>query len=74
MATRLKLESSSPVPPPGCRSMTISVWESGIPMTVSRNPVDECPPLDLEAQPDEEYRDQVEIGNRDTDMIETFYL
>ena len=34
---RLKLASSSPVPPSGGLSMMISVRESGIPMTVSRN-------------------------------------
>ena len=34
---RTKLESSSRVPQSGGRSMTISVRESGIPMTVSRN-------------------------------------
>src|SRR6266567_2904985 len=33
----MKLASSSPAPPSGGRSMTISVRESGMPMTVSRN-------------------------------------
>jgi len=32
-----KLDNSIPVPPSGGRSMTISVRESGMPMTVSRN-------------------------------------
>src|SRR5437016_5157095 len=34
---RMKLDSSSPVPPPGGRSMTISEREFGMPMTVSTN-------------------------------------
>jgi hypothetical protein len=56
--------------------MTISVRESGMPMTrVQELALHEHPrALDLEPQPDEERRDRVEVCNGDTDMIEAPYL
>jgi hypothetical protein len=54
--------------------MTISVRESGMPQTVSRNsPPHERPALDLETQPDEKRGHRVQVRNGDTDMIETSY-
>jgi hypothetical protein len=52
--------------------MTISVRESGMPMTVSRNlALHERAALDLETQSDEERRHRVEVVDSDPDMVET---
>jgi len=51
--------------------MTISVRESGMPMTVSINsPSTNVPALDLETELDEERRHRVEVRDGDADMVE----
>jgi hypothetical protein len=49
--------------------MTISVRESGMPLTVSRNSP-RTSALDLKTEPDEERRHRVEVGDGDADMVE----
>jgi hypothetical protein len=66
-----KLASSTRVPPLGGRSMTISVRDSGMPMTVSMNsPSTNVRALDLEIQVGEERRHRVEVGDGDSDVVE----
>jgi hypothetical protein len=62
------------VPPSGGWSITISVREPGMPMTVSRNSLDEHPVLDLHAQRNEERRHGVEVCDGDVDVVEVAYV
>jgi hypothetical protein len=55
--------------------MTISVREPGMPQTVSRNlALDERAALDLQAQRHEEGGHDVEICDREADMVEASYM
>jgi hypothetical protein len=55
--------------------MTISVRESGMPQTVSKKlALDERPALDLQAERDEEGGHDIEVCNRDADVVEAAYM
>jgi hypothetical protein len=72
---RTKLDSSGRLPSPGGFSMTISVRASGDAADgVQELALDERPALDLQAQRHEKAGHDIEIGDRDADMVEAPYI
>jgi len=72
---RTKLESSRRVPSSGGFSMTISVRESGMPQTVSKNsPSTNVLPSTSRPQRHEEGGHDVEICDREADVVEASYM
>ena len=69
--------TSSQVPPsaPGRFSPTTSVFDPGMPQTVSMNsPSTNCRPTDLEPEPLEERHHRLEVVHRDPDMVEPLHV
>jgi hypothetical protein len=54
--------------------MTISVRESGMPQTVQELALDERPALDLQAERHEEGGHDIQICDRDADVVEASYI
>jgi hypothetical protein len=66
-----KLASSTPAPPSGGHSLTISVRASAMPMTVSINsPSTNVRPSTSRPKVGEEHRHRVEVGDSDSDVVE----
>ena len=64
-----------PVPPPGGRSMTISLRESGMPVTVStKSPSTNVRPSTSRPSPTKNAVTDVEVCDGDADMVETLYV